>query len=322
MNRTTHAANSDPVSEALRALRISGAVLLAESYVSPWAVEIPAGAQLEALLGAAPRRTAVPFHLVIEGAVDVRTGAGRTIRIDRGEAVISLRAEPHTLGSGHAATPYPLADLLAPDPRSPGAVGPPTAELMCGAFFLEDCELNPLVASLPDWLRARPSPALRDTFVAEASSKKPGSEYCTSRHLELMLADAIREANRRTPTPGIGPLRGLRDEAVGRALSQAHLRPSDEWSVERLARIAGLSPSRFAARFRETVGVGPIAYVTRLRLEIAGQLLRRTDDRVSEIAGAVGYDSLAAFSRAFKRHSGITPARWRSDVRGDGPGHR
>lgn len=312
MNDAPRAHAADPVSAALRALRISGAVLLAEGYAAPWAVEVPAGAQLDALLQTQPRAMAAPFHLVTDGAIELRTRGGHTMQLERGEAVISLRREQHTIGAGHAATTHGLADLLRPDPPKPGAAGQPTSTLVCGAFFLEDSGGNPLIGSLPGWLRVRPGPAFRDSLVAEVATQRPGADYCVARHLELMLATAIREAYDRTSTPDVGPLRGLRDEAVGSALAKLHLSPTDLWSVERLASLAGLSPSRFAARFRETVGVGPIAYVTRLRLDIAGQLLHRTDERVSGIAASVGYDSLAAFSRAFKRYRGVSPAQWRS----------
>lgn len=273
---------------------------------------VPEGGRLGALLGVRARVSAAPFHLVLKGSIEVTDAEGHKRRVDAGEAIISLRREPHTLGCGRAPTTFALGELLHPESPRPGSGGPATSTLVCGAFFLEDGHLNPLLASLPAWLRVRPTPASCDALVAELEKRKPGWEYCVSRHLELMLAEAVRDAYERTHSPEQGPLRGLRDDAVGSALSEIHLRPSDAWSVEALARLAGLSPSRFAARFRELVGLGPIAYLACLRLDIAGGLLCKTEDRVSDVAAAVGYESVVSFSRAFKRRRGMSPSQWRS----------
>lgn len=302
----------DPVSGALAALRISGAVLLSGHYAAPWSIAVPSGRALSPMLGVQPRTTAIPFHFVVEGHAEVRTKDGDTHALERGDAIVSLCAEAHWLEEGDAPTAAPLETLLDPLATRPGSGGPPTAALICGAFMLDDAQLNPLIASLPAWLRTRPSPAVREQLAAELAQRRPGSDFMTSRLLELMLADGIRDACERSPLPARGALRGLRDGAVGAALSHIHQAPRDRWTVERLAKLAGLSPSRFRARFRETVGLGPIAYLTALRLDIAAQLLQHTDARVSEVADQVGYDSLAAFSRAFKRHRGVAPEQWRA----------
>jgi transcriptional regulator GlxA family with amidase domain len=132
------------------------------------------------------------------------------------------------------------------------------------------------------------------------------------RLLELLCAEAVR-SDLSTLQPGqTSWLTGLKDPIVSRALAAIHSQPGANWSVQRLAQGVAMSPSRFAARFTATLGDTPMGYVSKWRMNVASRLLDSTEKSVSEIAADVGYESLAAFNRAFKRHLSLPPAAWRS----------
>lgn len=147
-------------------------------------------------------------------------------------------------------------------------------------------------------------------MVRELDRPGAGTTYAAARLVELLCLEVLRtHASAMSTTPGF--LKGLTDSAVCRAMARVVERPESDVSVPKLAKLAGLSPSRFAARFRATVGSSPIAFATAWRVERAGRWLAETDWPVGEIAGRVGYESPAAFSRAFSRETGESPQAWR-----------
>jgi transcriptional regulator GlxA family with amidase domain len=139
------------------------------------------------------------------------------------------------------------------------------------------------------------------------------STQCTfvvERLLELLCAEIMR-AQLESKAIDSGWFSAVNDPVIGRALSLIHAQPGDVWSVNRLADGVAMSPSRFAARFTTALGDSPMAYVTKWRMNVAGRMLGDSQQRIEEIATAVGYENVAAFSRTFKRHLGIPPAAWR-----------
>jgi len=132
---------------------------------------------------------------------------------------------------------------------------------------------------------------------------------------EMMFVDAIRRHVEQLPDQSTGWLAGLRDRYVGRALALLHDRPSAGWTVEELGKQVGLSRSAFHDRFVELIGQPPMQYLTQWRMQAASRLLRDTRASVAAVALDVGYDSEAAFARAFKRAAGMPPAAWRRQHR-------
>jgi AraC family transcriptional regulator, alkane utilization regulator len=128
---------------------------------------------------------------------------------------------------------------------------------------------------------------------------------------ELLFVEAIRRYVEQLPEGETGWLAGLRDRYVGRALALLHERPDHAWTVEALAEEVALSRSALAQRFTDIIGQGPMQYLTRWRLTVAAQRLRSEHASLGRIASDSGYDSSAAFNRAFKRAFGTTPAAWR-----------
>jgi AraC-like DNA-binding protein len=322
---------SDVLGAALRSLRIGGSTVLHEDYAPPWALRIPTSTDLAALLGQGDHRQAVAFHLVRKGGFTLRTSDGTSHRVRTGELAIVFGGASHTMSDGKVTHAVPLADALAAKQRTRGRARRPDATwLVCGVFVVQDAGLHPLFRALPDVLVAQAHPAHEGTgeprsmlsnpivelLVRELDRKDPGSTYAVSRLVELLCLEALRvHASSQTALPP-GFLRGLSDEAAARAMRVIVERPEVHLSVAVLARAAGLSPSRFAARFREAVGESPLEFATRWRVDVAGRMLARSDASVAEIAERVGYQSPAAFSRAFSRVAGTSPRAFR-DARRD-----
>lgn len=176
---------------------------------------------------------------------------------------------------------------------------------------------NPLVAALPRVLHL---PASRtggwvarviEQAVAESSNRRPGGDAVLERLSEMMFVDAARRYLDGLPEDATGWLAGLRDRFVGKALALMHERPDHAWSVDELAREVGLSRSALHERFVQYLGHPPMQYLASWRIQVGSRLLRESNRNVATIALDVGYDSEAAFSRAFKRMVGMPPAAWR-----------
>jgi AraC-like DNA-binding protein len=189
--------------------------------------------------------------------------------------------------------------------------------LVCGFLGCDVRPFNPLIATLPRLLHLRATKNhdwiaqfMREA-VAESQNKRPGSEAMLERMSEMMFIDAVRRYVDTLPEDSRGWLAGLRDRFVGRALALMHDAPATEWTVDELGRRVGLSRSALHERFAEMIGQPPMQYLTNWRMQVAAALLRNTNATVASVAQDVGYDSEAAFARAFKRLVGRPPAAWR-----------
>jgi AraC-like DNA-binding protein len=268
----------------------------------------------------------VAFHFVERGHVEITLQTGTEAVVEAGEMAICFAGAAHQISQGSNPHVVPVDTLLT----GGGNVFRPSEKnrvrstsLMCGVFLLHDTHLNPLFAALPPLLHASVSRSsgchnlsgVADLMAHEMNRQSFGSGYVIERLLELLCAEAVRSHIETIHHQEVGWLRGLRDPTVGRAIAMIHSRPGENWSVRRLAEGVAMSPSRFAARFAAALGESPMAYVAKWRMNVAGRLLDRTQRGISDIAADVGYESLAAFNRAFKRHVGVPPAAWRARER-------
>ena len=149
------------------------------------------------------------------------------------------------------------------------------------------------------------------TVVAESSSRRPGGEAVLERMSEMLFVEVLRRHIDSLPPEQKGWLAGMRDPAIGRALSLIHEKPAEAWTLERLSEEAGLSRSSLHERFVHFIGQPPMHYLAQWRMQVASGLLRDTSAKLVAVALDVGYESEAAFSRAFKRAAGMSPGAWR-----------
>lgn len=279
------------------------------------------------------RLEGAPFHIVVEGEAWVGSESEDDfIRLARGDMVILPRGQPHRLVSApHATTVrwskviadaglqhFTPGDRIKPSVLRVGVEGRPCAKLISGIFEFADRRRNPLLATLPHFLVLRgaeemPSPGARLAEIAEMingeiEANGPGSGIVAGRLADYLFVQAVRAYLVTNTDKDPGWLRGLHHPQVGSALTLIHAQPDREWSVERLAKEVSMSRSLFAHQFKLHVGRGPIEYLTEWRMFEAAGYLNEGMLSPKEIARIAGYNSVAAFGKAFKRWAGESPA--------------
>ncbi|CAM5765036.1 AraC family transcriptional regulator [Labrys miyagiensis] len=311
----------DLLSDILAHIRLSGAVFLRGEYSAPWALASPEHPDLVALLAPGTARL-ILFHIIREGRAWISAGGFR-IEAEAGDIVVLPHAHQHAMGSQDALDPVPIATLLPPPPwkgiptcRVEG--GGEMARIVCGYLQCGDLLFNSFMRRLPPVFRVRPPKGVTADWIdacvnyalEERTQSRQGSAMMLSRLPELLLMEVLRLHCEQDPS-GRGWLAATGDAVIGRALALLHSEPSRKWTVEALARSAATSRSVLDARFREMLGQAPIRYLAEWRMQLAADLLRSTDMKMAAIAEEVGYGSEEAFSRAFQRHLGRSPAEWR-----------
>lgn len=308
----------DVLSDVLSTVRLKGAVFFDVTCLSPWVQEAPEGSLIvhRVLPGA---EHLVPYHVVTEGACWAGVVGGELFRLEAGSIIVFPHGDAHVLSSAPGLRKPPTLEIYVPpsDAQLPMSVsiggGEEATKLVCGYLGCDATPFNPLLAALPRVL------VLRDTgwlapfvqvAVSESRQKRAGGESVLARVSELMFVEVMRRHLAELGQEQRGWLAGLRDPHTGRALSLLHERPKHPWTLEELAREVGMSRSVLAERFTELVGQPPMQYLSQWRMQVAAGMLAR-GSKVLEAAFEVGYDSEAAFSRAFKRLVGVSPAMWR-----------
>ena len=304
----------DALSEVVRLARLSGTVLLDVHAHGSWCVALPAGASSARMFA----------QVVVEGECRLKAGNEDPILLESGDFALVTRGEAHLVGSDLDANAASLASLLRPpvagdlEAVTIGAGGSRTRWLAL-AFSCDRHLAEPLLTELPAVLRVdlSGSDALRwlseslGFSLSVSDAPRAGAGASAARLSELALVEALRRHVQQLPRGGTGWLAGLNDRYVGRALALVHGRPSEDWSVEKLARQVGLSRSTLAERFSEVMGEPVIAFLTRWRLQLAAEELLNTPRTIAAIAHGAGYESASAFSFAFKRAFGKPPSVWR-----------
>jgi AraC-like DNA-binding protein len=331
----------DILSDVLRVVRLSGAVFFSAEFSSPWAIESP-NSQLLASVVLPRAECIVLFHILTEGECFVSYKTHPPVKMQAGDVIIFPHGEPHTMCSHLGAKPTPLDAVFSQSsldatPQVVFGGGGRKARFICG-YLNCDQRFNPLVGALPTMLvvrntnnyavveavdqnGARPaqvpqgsgswlSTTLKFT-INEAKAARPGNAAMLGRLTELMFVEILRQYMQQLAPGQRGWLAGLNDVHVGKALRLMHANPAHNWTVSELAREAAISRSALAARFTQLIGESPMRYLAGWRVYLAKQMLRDGDCSISEVAARVGYDSEAAFNRAFKRSAGAPPASWR-----------
>ncbi|OYU47075.1 MAG: AraC family transcriptional regulator [Rhizobiales bacterium PAR1] len=312
-----------PFDDALADLRISGSVLLFESYQPPWAIDVPDETVLRSVLGLSRNSRVIPFHLVRCGTFELHHTGQVAVSVTANEVAICPSGRAHRMSRGEGARETSIVDILLSGGSSalePGQSGE-TTDLLCGIFVMENAPLNPLLAALPPVVkidtRAEINPMLGRVaeMLSHEVSRGQRSGFTACRLLEIFFAETVQDIRKTESQKAPGWFRALEDTRIAPALSALHRDPGAAWTVESLAAAVAMSPSRFAARFREATGQSLMAYVSRWRMVVACRFLGTTGRGLSDIAAEVGYTDVAAFSRAFKVIVGVSPARWRNEKR-------
>ncbi len=319
----------DALSDVLKSVRLEGAVYLNAEFTAPWCVrgELGFASVRERLAGA---DHVAFFHFLTEGACKVRLAeGGEVLDAVAGDVILLPREGKHLLGSDLHLAPMEGKAEIIPDPGSDAELfqmrhggGGAATRFVCGYLALSRSVFRPLFEALPRVLRipigdGPTSTLLRELLragVRESSAAQPGAGSTLAKLAELLFIEAMRRYMEQLPPEGKGWLAGVRDAHVGRALALLHAEPGKPWTVDALAREAALSRSALAERFSEMVGESPMHYLTRWRLALAARTLRSGSDSVARVAESSGYESEAAFNRAFKREFGVPPAAWRKNL--------
>jgi AraC-like DNA-binding protein len=305
----------DVLSDLLATVRLESTVFAQARLFPPWGIR------------AGPRPD-FAFHILARGAAHLEIDDQGPVDVSAGDVVILAPGRGHTLRDRPGSPARDLPDLLAAGAFAASASAATaaatrtrraSAELICGCFHFRDELGTRLFGSLPTMIRSRrtaPDPWLRQTVALlthEVATGRPGTATVVNRLCDALFVYVLRGhlTDQVAVEPGV--LNGLADARIAGALAQIHERPATAWTVARLAAGAGMSRSAFAARFAQAVGQPPMAYVYQWRLHRAAASLRDPDARVdmTRVAGEAGYDSVAAFSKAFKRIIGVTPGAWR-----------
>lgn len=314
----------DPLSDVLSAVRLDGAIYIDAEFTAPWCVETQYG--LHTARPELPTSDHVVFfHLLTHGTCLARLAEGQEIvEVKAGDLLLLPNDDLHLLGSdlslpadGMRSSPPPAGGLL--ELRLGG--GGEATRFICGFLACDRRASRVLLESLPPMLRLELGDIsltgwLADLLrlgVAESRAQKPGSQSLLAKLSELAFTEALRRYAQSGDPELKGWLAGLHDPFVGRALALLHRQPARDWSVDELAREVALSRSALAERFTSMIGEPPMQYLTRWRLTLAAQALRRNADAIALVAQRSGYESEASFTRAFKREFGVPPKVWRKN---------
>ncbi len=332
--RAEKAMGHDILSDVLRGVRLRGAVFFYLSFGRQWSTGAPRSSEIAATVLPGSEHV-MEYHVLTRGACWAAVVGERPVRLSAGDIVMFPHGDAHVLSSAPGLEPR----LVSPDwfaahrgddrpipINDPGGgsgltIGTPFADadtnVVCGFLGCDLHPFNPLIANLPRLMHLRADAdgawmieTLRQAVQASCQ-RRPGNEVVLERISEMMFVHAVRRYLEGMGGQADGWLAGLQDRYVGRALALLHEAPAQAWTVDELGRRVGLSRSALHERFTQLIGQPPMQYLTQWRMQVASKLLCASKDTIASIALQVGYDSEAAFVRAFKRSAGAPPGTWR-----------
>jgi AraC-like DNA-binding protein len=323
-----HAPARDVLSDVLRSVRLTGSMLFLVDATEPWRSHAPE-TRLFAPQVMPQAQHVVSYHIVVRGQCwaglageplqPLAEGDGLVVPHGDAYALASDPAVPASYGDDDAVTFFrSMAAGELPSVVSEGGGGPGRTSFICGFLGCDARPFNPILWALPRAIHLRrvtqPGDRLSHLLayaVAELRERGPGSRDVLLRLSELMFVEVVRRHLASTQAEATGWLAALRDPLISRVLARLHAQPADPWTLASLSDGIGASRSKLAERFTQVVGQTPMQYLAGWRMQLATRLLAEHSMKVRSIADSVGYASEAAFSRAFKKHTGLSPQAWR-----------
>jgi AraC-like DNA-binding protein len=322
----------DAYSEIVSRVKLNSALYFNAEFSAPWGVGIRNGEELAPILCPGAQHI-LNYHYVLEGRAFAKLHGGPAMVLQRGDVVVFPRGSAHLLTSDPDSNSTLETDAALAKIKSGemtllqvGGGGAKT-RFVCGFVACDPHLSKPVFEGLPDMFKVNISTDRGGRWleasilhlVEEAASNKQGSQAMLAKVSEALVVETLRRYLATLPVAGKGWLAGARDPIVGKTLALMHTRVAESWTTVELARQVGISRTVLMERFTRLLAEPPIAYLTRWRLSLAAQSLAGTSHGMSEIASEIGYESEAAFSRAFKREFGMPPARYRKEQRQSGP---
>jgi AraC-like DNA-binding protein len=318
----------DILSDVLRTVRLSGAIFFEVDAYAPWVSEAPAASQL-APMAMPEAEHVIEYHVIAEGTCwgAVVDAESAPVFLEPGSVIVFPHGDAHVLSSApgmRATVDLSIFGTAAERESLPFHIehpgpGAERVSLICGFLGCDLHPFNPLIDALPScvhipggyntgdgWLRN----LIRAT-LAESRQRRLGSAGVLSRLSELIFIEVVRRYMESLPSERCGWFSALLDPQIGRAIRLLHGDLAHHWTLAELAREAGVSRTVLIERFNAYVGMAPMSYLASWRMQAAAGLLATGATGLGRIAAAVGYESEAAFSRAFKRATGQPPAAWR-----------
>jgi len=303
----------DLLSDILNTMNMRGVFYFRTSFGGKWGVTVPKFQQ------------AARFHLVVQGQLHISFPSGEALALGPGDLILIPHGQSHILSDSQCETAPPLETVLSDvgyDGNGFLAVGGgyehKKTKLVCGHFSFRKGADHPLLRALPDYFVITPSrraanPMLDDVMrilLQQVFSSQDGAMASVTRLSEIMFIELLR-VNLIENEAFDKIMNAFNDQKISQAISLIHANPNAGWTVESLASEVGMSRSRFAHRFKELLGIGPMAYSSEWRLQKSLQLLDGSNINIQQVASKSGYKSAAAFTRAFSGQFGFSPTEYR-----------
>ena len=315
---------TDVLSNVLRTVRLTGAVFFYVEAAPPWSASTSSTNKVIPQIMPDAGHL-ISYHVVTQGDCYGIVKGLPPVRMEAGDVIVFPHGDAHVMASDPA-----IEASEDPTPRPPHTQRPfvlkegpedqnPKTTVVCGFLGCDARPFNPLLSTLPRVLHVKASTTPKAMWLnhfthyaaMESKEKRAGGECVLAQLSELLFVEVVRIYLDSLPPEQTGWLAGLRDPYIGQALGLMHERPDHPWGLEELAHEVGLSRSVLAERFTHLLGQPPMQYLTHWRMQIASGLLVRGSAKIAQVAAQAGYDSEAAFSRAFKKFVGFSPAEWR-----------
>jgi AraC-like DNA-binding protein len=317
----------DVLSEVLKVVKLQGAVFYNGEFSAPWSLRSPPARTIAPYVATGAEHVIV-YHLLTEGRASVRLDDGESLALGAGEIVVFPHGDPHVIENGATTRTMDLSQELERILCEGLALarfggGGELTRFVCGYMACEPRLSQVFLSGLPPLFKVRirddaPGRWLENSIrfsVDQADTPRAGGEAVLAKLSEVLFVETLRGYIANLSPDQTGWLAGARDAEVGKTLALIHRNPAHPWTLAALAKEVGMSRSVLAERFRHYLNEPPMSYLTRWRLQLGGQMLSSTNYTVAQIAAEVGYESEAAFNRAFKREFTIPPARFRSQSR-------